>query len=80
MNAPSMRANGKSARPALYQTSTVLLPNNQTSRWSTMSDTTSSGLPSALAKSSGSMAVPSFSDVTQKRWLLGSLNTKYPSR
>ena len=35
---------------------------------------------SALAKSSGSTAVPSFSDVTQNRWLLGSLKTKYPSR
>ena len=44
-----------------------LVPNSQTSEWSTMEDTKPSGSPSALAKSSGSMLVGSSSAVTQTR-------------
>ena len=76
LKAPWMRWSGKSAVPALYQTSVELVPNSQTSRLLTISETRPSGEPSALAKSSGSTCVPSSRLVTQIFWLFGSLNTK----
>ena len=60
-----MRCKGKSDAPELYQTSTLLVPKTQTSRKFDRIDTTPSGEPSALAKSSGSTLVPSSNAVIQ---------------
>ena len=66
--------------PASYQTSTESEPNTHSSRCVTAMATMPSGEPSALAKSSGSIDVPSSSEVIHNNWLSGSLNTKYPSK
>jgi LCP family protein required for cell wall assembly len=56
--------------------SVELVPNTHTSRWLATRPTTSSGAPSALAKSSGSTLLPSNRVVTQMRCEFGSEKTK----